>query len=335
MKKDAQADPGIVIVAESRAMRDVLDRAVRVAPTEANLLLSGESGTGKDLLARWIHEHSLRASGAYVKIDCGTLPENLLEAELFGYERGAFTGASATKPGRFEAAQGGTLVLDEVTGLSQQAQAKLLRVIEDRRFTRLGGTQLLSLNTRLISLTNINLLETVSRRAFRADLFHRLNVIPLELPSLRERREDILPLTKYFLELVARRHGRPLCTLTPESQAALKGYAFPGNVRELFHLIERAVLLTRSEVLGLEVFPPQITSAVSIIRSREQQPTLAQLEALYIREVLRSTRGQKSRAAEILGISRKNLYEKMRAYDIPYNQKRSMKHEELRMKNEE
>ncbi|MBX7223802.1 MAG: sigma-54 dependent transcriptional regulator [Blastocatellia bacterium] len=311
----------LTIIAVSTDSHDLLDRAQRVAPTEANLLISGETGTGKDLLARWIHEHSARKDGPYVKIDCGSLPESLLEAELFGYERGAFTGAGTSKPGRFEAAQGGTLVLDEVAGLTLPAQAKLLRVIEERRFTRLGGRQSVTIDARLISLSNVNLFDSVAHKTFRADLFHRLNVIPLEITPLRERPNDIPALVDYFLDNICRRHGKERCELSPDTLSCLRGYDLPGNARELFHILERAVLISREKQLLPNTLPPHLTSSTALMQRKDQKPTLAQLEAVYIREILTLTHGQKSRAAEILGISRKNLYEKMRTYGLPYNRK--------------
>jgi two-component system, NtrC family, response regulator AtoC len=311
----------ITIVAASPIMRDALSVAARVAPTEANVVIGGESGTGKNLLARWIHDRSGRAAGPYVTIDCGALPENLLEAELFGYERGAFTGAVVAKPGRLEAAQGGTLVLDEVTALTTQAQAKLLRVIEERRFARLGGKRSLALDMRLITLAGVNLHDAVARRTFRADLFHRLNVVHIEIAPLRDRPTDILPLAKHFLARACARHARPPLQFSSEALEILKNYDFPGNARELMHAVERATLLVEDETVGVALLPDVMTSAAAAMRGRERKPTLAELEAVYIREILTHTRGQKKRAAEILGISRKNLYEKMQAYGIPYRRK--------------
>ncbi len=300
-------------------MREVMDVAARVARTDATVIISGESGTGKNLLARWVHDQSGRAHAPFVSIDCGSLPENLLEAELFGFERGAFTGATAAKAGRFEAAQHGTLVLDEISAFTLQSQAKLLRVIEERRFSRLGGNQLFSLDVRLIVLTNADLPGAVARKAFREDLFHRLNVIHLPLPPLRERPTDIAPLAERFLELAGRRHGLPVRRLSSETLSFLKGYDFPGNVRELMHAMERAALTAHGELVEPAHLPGAMTSAAALMRGRK--PTLAELEAAYIREILAHTRGHKSKAAAILGISRKNLYEKLRAYDIPYDRR--------------
>ncbi|MEJ7712056.1 MAG: sigma-54 dependent transcriptional regulator [Pyrinomonadaceae bacterium] len=222
----------IHLVAESDAMREVVRLAERVAPTDANVLLTGESGTGKDALARLIHEKSRRASaGEYVRIDCAALPGDLLEAELFGYERGAFTGAVAQKPGRVEVAHKGTLVLDEIAHLPTDAQAKLLRVIEEREFERLGGQRTIKVDARLIALTNVDLEAAVKRRAFREDLFYRLNVVHIHVPPLRDRRDDVRPLAMNLLSVAAQKHGRQLSEFSIEALALLEEYDFPGNVR--------------------------------------------------------------------------------------------------------
>src|SRR5260370_31302156 len=223
----------IEIVALSDAMREVISLAERVAATDANVLVTGESGAGKDALASFIHSRSRRAQEALVKIDCATLPADLLEAELFGYERGAFTGASEAKPGRLESAHRGTLVLDEIAHLTLDAQAKLLRVIEKREFERLGGRKTIEVDARLIALTNANLKGAVDRRAFRDDLFYRLNVVHIIVPPLRERAKDLETLGRVFVQAYAAKHGRPAKKLSAEALALLRAYDFPGNVREL------------------------------------------------------------------------------------------------------
>ncbi|MBV9208988.1 MAG: sigma 54-interacting transcriptional regulator, partial [Acidobacteria bacterium] len=223
----------IELVAESEAMREALRLAERVAATDANVLITGESGTGKDALAHFIHSRSSRASEELIKIDCAALPSELLEAELFGYERGAFTGASEAKPGRFEAAHKGTLLLDEIAHLTTDAQAKLLRVIERREFERLGGRRTIRVDARLIALTNVDLEEAVKRRSFREDLFYRLNVVRLHLPPLHERQADVMLLAERFLKTYAMKHGRKVNGISAEARAALESYEFPGNVREL------------------------------------------------------------------------------------------------------
>src|SRR3954470_14555437 len=224
-------------------MREVIRLAARVAGTDANVLVTGESGAGKDALARFIHARSPRAHETLVKIDCGALPGELLEAELFGYERGAFTGATEARPGRLEAAHKGTLVLDEIALLSVEAQAKLLRVIEEREFERLGGRRTVKVDARLIALTNVDLDDAVRRRAFREDLFYRLNVVRLHVPPLRERSEDVAELARRFLKTYAAKHGRAAKGITAAALSALKSYSWPGNVRELANTIERALII--------------------------------------------------------------------------------------------
>ncbi|MGB8509455.1 MAG: sigma-54 dependent transcriptional regulator [Pyrinomonadaceae bacterium] len=304
----------IEIVAQSGVMREALRLAGRVATTDANVLVTGESGAGKDALALFIHALSPRALGPFVKIDCAALPGELLEAELFGYERGAFTGAAQAKPGRLEAAHKGTLVLDEIAHLTIEAQAKLLRVIERREFERLGGRRTVRVDARLLALTNIDLDDAVRRRAFREDLFYRLNVVRIHVPPLRERGEDLTPLAEALLESYAAKHGRGVRKFTPEASSALRLYDFPGNVRELANIVERAVIVSDGDRIEAEHLPESVRAAFVIRMRREQRPTLAELEAVYVKETLAATRGNKSEAARILGISRKNLYEKLARY---------------------
>jgi len=310
---------GELFIGNSVPLQTLLRDAARVAPTEATVVITGESGTGKSLLARWIHERSHRANGPFVVIDCGALPEALLEAELFGFERGAFTGATAAKAGRFEAAQHGTLVLDEVAALSLTAQAKLLRVIEERRVMRLGGQRALPLNVRFIAVTNTDLATAVARQAFRADLFHRLNVVQLEVPALRTRPADIQPLAQHFLAQAAHRHRLSPPRLAAETLSFLEHYDFPGNIRELRHAMEHALIAASEGLVCREHLPPRMTSVAALMQHRTRKPTLAELEATYIREILQHVGWRKAEAARILGISRKNLYEKLRAYGIPYH----------------
>jgi two-component system, NtrC family, response regulator AtoC len=306
----------IEIVALSDAMREVIRLAERVATTDANVLVTGESGAGKDALASLIHARSLRSSGAMVKIDCAALPEDLLEAEFFGYERGAFTGATDARPGRLEAAHGGTLILDEIAHLPVDAQAKLLRVIEEREFERLGGRRTIKVDTRLIALTNVDLDDAVKRRAFREDLFYRLNVMRLHVPPLRERRDDTEKLAREFVRTYASKHGRNVTGLTPESLVILKAYSWPGNVRELANIIERAVIVATDARIQAADLPEALRAAVLMKERATQRQTLAELEADYIAETLAATGGNKAEAARQLGISRKNLYEKLARYGI-------------------
>ncbi|HYP53576.1 MAG TPA: sigma-54 dependent transcriptional regulator, partial [Pyrinomonadaceae bacterium] len=278
------------LVAESEAMREALRLAERVARTDANVLLTGESGAGKDALAAFVHANSRRASGPFARIDCASLPAELLEAELFGYERGAFTGATTAKPGRLEAAHKGTLVLDEIAHLALDAQAKLLRVIERREFERLGGRRTIKVDARLVALTNVDLEEAVGRRAFREDLFYRLNVVRIHVAPLRERREDVRPLAERFLALYAAKHGRRASRFSPEAVALLDAYEFPGNARELANIVERACVVADGARVEADDLPASVRAAA---RTR-RRPTLAELEADYIRETLLAARGNKS-----------------------------------------
>src|ERR1700730_10494724 len=303
-------------VTNSPPMQEVAALIDRVAATASNVLVLGESGTGKDATARLIHDRSPRRDRPFVKIDCSALPEELLESELFGYEKGAFTGATESKPGRLEAAGGGTLVLDEIASLIPQSQAKLLRVIEERNFERLGGKQPIKIDVRIIALANVDIKEAVRARGFRDDLYYRLAVVTIELPRLIDRFEDIQQLADGFVRQFASRSGRQGVRLSSEAHETLSGYDFPGNVRELRNIIEHAVLTTNQQVIEPDGLPGYLRSAARLMQSRGAKPSLAELEAVYIREVLEHTRGNKTRAAEILGISRKNLYEKMRRYKI-------------------
>lgn len=301
----------IEIVTRSEAMREAVRLAERVAETDTNVLITGESGVGKDALAFFIHSHSKRAGTAFVKIDCATLPADLLEAELFGYERGAFTGAGEEKPGRLEAAHKGTLVLDEIAYLTIESQAKLLRVIENREFERLGGRRTIKVDARLIALTNVDLGEAVSRKQFREDLYYRLNVVHIKVPSLRERSDDLPDLVQAFLDEYRAKHGRDIKALSAGAMALLSDYEFPGNVRELANTIERAVIMATGTQIESEQLPEPIHAAVKLKRRRAQPPSLAEIEAEYVDEILAASSGNKTEAARILGISRKNLYEKL------------------------
>jgi len=301
----------IEIVAHSEAMREAVRLAERVAATDANVLITGESGAGKDAIAFYVHSKSNRAAQSFVKIDCATLPSGLLEAELFGFERGAFTGASEEKPGRLEASHRGTLVLDEIAYLTNDSQAKLLRVIETREFERLGGRRTIKVDARLIALTNVDLSDAVKRQHFREDLYYRLNVVHIKVPSLRERSEDLPELAQTFVTSYATKHGREVRALSPEAMSLILGYEFPGNVRELANTIERAVIVSAGHQLGVEDLPESMRAAVAVQRRREKPQSLAEVEADYVDEVLALTGGNKTEAARILGISRKNLYEKL------------------------
>ena len=305
----------VELVALSEAMREAAAMAERVAATDANVLITGESGAGKEALAVFIHSRSRRAAQPLVKIDCATLPADLLEAELFGYERGAFTGASEAKPGRLEAAHQATLVLDEIAHLPLDAQAKLLRVIEHREFERLGGAKTISVDTRLIALTNADLKNAVERRAFRDDLFYRLNVVHIHVPRLRERQKDLDSLARQFASTYAAKHGTRAKRISAEALRYLKNYDFPGNVRELANIIERAAIVANGSSIDVTDLPEGLRAAADHRAQESKRPTLSEVEANYIREVLAATSGNKAEAARILGISRKNLYERLARED--------------------
>jgi DNA-binding NtrC family response regulator len=297
-------------------MREAARLAERVSSTDANVLITGESGVGKDLLAAYIHSKSRRSLQPLAKIDCATLPADLLEAELFGYERGAFTGAVEAKAGRFEAADKGTVVLDEIAHLSTDAQAKLLRVIEHREFERLGGRKTIKLDARVIALTNVDLDAAVTAGRFREDLFYRLNVINIRVPPLRERKDDLSQLIEHFLKHSSAKHGRDVQRVSPVARAVLKAYDYPGNARELANIIERAVIVATGKKVEAEDLPAGLSAAVSAQQRKSKRQSLAQLEAAYISEILAATGGNKAESARILGISRKNLYEKIARYRL-------------------
>lgn len=295
-------------VATDAATTRLIQEARSIARTSSTVLIRGESGTGKDLLAWVLHALSPRTDRPLVRVDCASLPPDLVESELFGHElvSGRF--------GRLEMAAGGTLILDEVSVLSIPAQAKLLRVIEERRFERLGGARSIGVDTRIVALTNSNLEQAVSRRAFREDLYYRLNVIPMTIPALRERVADIRPLAIHFLDRYAEMNRRPRMTFGPAVLSALEAYSWPGNVRELRSVVEKAVLNATGSEVNLVDLPPAIREcAAGSIRNKM---SLEDMERGYIAEVLEHTRGKKTMAARILGISRKTLLEKRKRYGL-------------------
>jgi DNA-binding NtrC family response regulator len=306
------------VVATSPAMRELLQVASRLADAKTPVLLSGESGTGKDLLVHWLHYKGARRDGPLLKVHCPSIPGELLESELFGHEKGAFTDARQAKAGKIELAQGGTLFFDQIEDLTLPLQAKLLRVVEERRFERVGGTRTLEVDVRFVAASTVGLAAAVAAGAFRADLFHRLNVVPLVLPPLRDRRDDILPLAELFLSRESERRGMPARRLASETAEALRGYAWPGNVRELRSVIERAVLYSpRGEIAPSALPPALLEQPATLWAGRERRPSLRDVEQSYIRYVLEQTAGSQTRAAAILGISRKALWEKRRRFGIP------------------
>lgn len=298
--------------------REILRSAEKALPTDASILVLGESGTGKDYLVDAIHACSARSAGPLVKITCATLPEELFEAELFGFERGAFTDAAARKPGRIETAEGGTLYLDEVGTLTPHLQAKLLRLLQERSFSRLGAERSIALDVRIVSSSNLAAEELSDEKRFRRDLYYRLNVIAIRLPPLRERREDIPMLARGFAREAARRFRRSVRGIDPAALAHLAEHRWPGNLRELRNVMDRAVIGEESERLTLESLPSDFGNDADtfVATSAVREETLEEMERRYITEILRRTNGNQSRAALILGISRKTLLEKRKKWAL-------------------
>ena len=301
------------IVGQSSALRRVMDVSNQAAPSSATVLLLGESGTGKELIARHIHGRSSRASGPFVAVNCSAIPESILEGELFGHERGAFTGAVARRDGRFARAAGGSLFLDEIGELTPAVQVKLLRVLQEGEYEPLGGDTVKA-DVRIIAATNRNLQQEVEAGRFREDLYYRLNVIAITAPPLRSRRDDVPLLVDHFLGIYCAKNGRPRLSVSSEALAKLLDYTWPGNVRELENVIERAAVLCASEVLGLGDLPDAVTRASAPAPSSlvfEVGTPLAEMEQRMIRETLKRTDGDKSLAAQLLGISTRTIYRKL------------------------
>ena len=313
------------IIGNSQAMLKLLETVSQVAPSEATVLISGASGTGKELIAGAIHFNSLRKNGPFVKINCAAITETLLESELFGHEKGAFTGADRRKEGRFSQAHGGTLLLDEVSERSLMMQVKLLRALQEREFNRVGGETSIQVDVRVIAATNRNLLDRINEGAFREDLYYRLNVVELEVPPLSERKEDIPLLTRHFLEMFAAKNRKEIKGFTPKAMDNLIHYDWPGNVRELMNAVERAVVLARSNYLDETDFPFMKDMAVEENQSDPAGPDalilqgetpLEEIEKTAILTTLEAAGGNKSEAARRLGITRKTLHKKLKAYGV-------------------
>lgn len=305
------------VIGVSPAFRSTMDLVRQAAPSEATVLLLGESGTGKELVARLIHSLSPRAQGPFVAINCAAIPESILESELFGHERGAFTNAIARKEGRFERARGGTLFLDEIGELSPAVQVKLLRVLQEGEIERLGGTAPIKVNARIVAATNKDIVELVEDGLFREDLYYRLNVITVNLPPLRARREDVPLLASHFLRVYAEKNKKTITGISQAAMEALEAYPWPGNVRELQHALERAVVLTRNSVLGPEDFEEKIrgsrttAAAAPEISFRVGSMTMDELEHRVIRETMRHAKDDKTLAAQLLGISVRTIYRRL------------------------
>jgi DNA-binding NtrC family response regulator len=313
--------PGIESCAPT--MREVEIVLRRVARSDSTLLLLGESGTGKEVAARWVHAVSARSSKPFIAVHCGALPANLIESELFGYEKGAFTGAAARKPGRLELAEGGTLLLDEIGETSPETQVKLLRVLQEKTFERLGGVTTIQANVRFIAATHRNLVSMVADGHFREDLYYRLSVCPVRLPPLRERREDVVPLVEHFARLHCH-DGAPV-TFTPEALEVLRSQPWPGNVRQLENLIERVVLLSVSAVIDREAVidalqsdggPVPLVAGDSAAGEASLDESVREVERKAVRMALERARGNRTQAARLLGVSRRTLYNKLAEYAI-------------------
>jgi transcriptional regulator with GAF, ATPase, and Fis domain len=317
------------VVGNSPSWRQALTEATQVASTETTVLLQGESGTGKEVVARFIHRVSSRQAGPFVALNCAALPEHLLEAELFGYERGAFTGATHSKPGQLEQAAGGVLFLDEVAELSVSAQAKFLRVLQEREFQRLGGTRVLKTDARIIAATNRDLHKAIERGHFREDLYYRLNVFAILLPPLRERREDVLLMTEAFVQDIGRSIGRPPAGISKEARQALLDYHWPGNIRELRNILERAAILCDGGLIAAEhlaLRPPSpsplpavhVTSvgALAAPAAPAAPGDLKSMERALIAQALTDARFNKSEAARVLGLTRAQLYVRLRKHGL-------------------
>jgi Nif-specific regulatory protein len=306
------------IVGSSNPMRQVYEQVTQVARTNTTVLLRGESGTGKEMVAHAIHYNSLRAGKPFVKVSCAALPETLIESELFGYERGAFTGAMSRKKGRFELADGGTLFLDEIGDLNASTQIKLLRVLQEREFERLGSTETLKVNVRLIAATNKDLEDEIERGRFRADLYYRLNVFTIFMPPLRERKPDILLLADHFLEKYGREHRKHIKRISTPAIDMLTSYHWPGNVRELENIIERAVVVCDSSVIHGHHLPPTLQTAEGsgTVTRLSLAQSVASYERDIIQDALKSARGNRARAAKLLDTTERILGYKIKKYDI-------------------
>ena len=321
-QEQATADGFQGIVGASKAMKDIFRFIQRVAASDISVLICGQSGTGKEVAAHAIHQQSQRNNNPFVVVNCGAIPENLLESELFGHEKGSFTGAHAQKRGKFELAHTGTLFLDEIGELAPPLQVKLLRFLQDRKIERVGSTQPVEVDVRIIAATNRNLQKDMENHVFREDLYYRLKVVPLDMPPLRDRKEDIIPLAQYFLRKFCQEHRKPPISLSPEAEGALLMHPWPGNVRELENLISRSVVLSPRSILkpsDLGFALDQIPTDVNLKFARKA------IEKDFVQKALHRNGGIVSRAARELGISRVNLYELINKYEIHVQEFKAMR----------
>ncbi len=305
------------IIGKSRAMQSLFENVLKVAPTDSTVLITGESGTGKELIAKAIHTYSERKDNEFVAVDCSSLVETLLESELFGHVKGSFTGAYQTKHGLFELANNGTFFFDEISNLSPKIQAKLLRVIQEREFMKVGDQKKIKLDIRIISASNRDLRDSIKDGTFREDLYYRLSVVPLRIPPLRNRREDIPLLIDHFLKKYSKRVKRNVPEISPEAMDTLIEHSWPGNVRELEHTIERILILEEGDIIRTHDLPSFISQRQADFQMfTEDVLTLEELEKKYIRFILKKTKGKKSEAAKLLGINRKTLGLKIKKYEL-------------------
>ena len=300
------------LVGQSKAITDLKAKSLQIAPEESRVLITGENGTGKELVARLIHDSSPRKDGLFVAVNCAALPDDLIESELFGYEKGAFTGAVKSKPGRFEMAGGGTL-FDEIGEMSEKTQAKLLRAVEEGVITRLGGTAEIKTDVRIISATNKNLKKQISDGKFREDLFYRLAVLPIEIPPLRERREDIPLLVKHFSDRFCKKRGRSPKSFKESALRLFSNYSYPGNIRELANYVERVVIMAPGETIGEKDIETYIPHLVEKAPAGTLKTACEQFEREYIKKSISQAGGNMTRAADILGLERSHLYKKMKS----------------------
>jgi len=304
------------IITQDAGMQRLLEMARQIAPTDCSVLISGESGTGKELLAKYIHRQSARRDGPYVAVNCGAFAEQLLANELFGHEKGAFTGATALKKGLIETGAGGTLFLDEVTEMTPAMQVKLLRVLQEKEVLRLGGTRPVKCDVRVVAATNRDVQESVRNGSFREDLYFRLNVVNLDLPPLARRPDDVPLLARHFLQKYAARMNKPVQRIAPEVVAVLMGYRFPGNVRELENLVERGTAIAQGDTIELAHLPDNLRTAEAMrrVQATGRLPTLEEQEQRYIHRVLDEVNGNQTLAAQILGINRASLWRKLKTW---------------------
>ncbi|MCK8059176.1 MULTISPECIES: sigma-54 dependent transcriptional regulator [unclassified Fusibacter] len=305
-----------ILVSHSEPMKEVIGLIKKVAASMATVYINGETGVGKELVANAIHASSNRYDKPFIKVNCSAFPETLLESELFGYEKGAFTGAFARKLGRFELANTGTIFLDEIGDISPLIQLKLLRIIQQKEFERLGGTETIALDVRIITATNKDLEVMVKEGSFREDLYYRLNVIPLHMPSLRERQDDFETLVQTFLVHISNFYGTPIKSIQPKAMELLKSYNWPGNVRELENIIERLVVISEGQVIGITDLPDKITQSTTPVQPTILLDAKDSIEEHTIKNALNQTNGNITKAASLLGISRRSLHRKLNKYEL-------------------